>query len=167
MSLLNLAQDIGRLAVYGKLKNWLDAYAVFANRIREWLFGWIDFAWINISRDEMHLLILVTLLGGASARAAYFDAIDATNDLREARTAAASMIVVVAAIPLIGILCLPGEYGVIVSVLYVIMASSALLFEPYSKALPSGLIVWKELAPIVVLFLVIVAVNHAIVAQAS
>ena len=41
-SLLNLVQDLGRMAVLGKLKIWLDAYSVFVHQATQFLFGWLD-----------------------------------------------------------------------------------------------------------------------------
>ena len=69
--MLNLIQDIGRMAVFGKLKVWLDAYSMLVKSVGGFLFGWIQFRWASVSHEEFHLLVIAAVACSAIWRAEY------------------------------------------------------------------------------------------------
>jgi len=71
LSLINLIVDFNIVILYGKIKIWIEAYGMFVDKITSFLFGWLDFYWINISKLEAHILILTLIFSSAIMRAGY------------------------------------------------------------------------------------------------
>ncbi|MFN9546788.1 MAG: hypothetical protein ACK6AD_06920 [Cyanobacteriota bacterium] len=68
LSLLNLIEDLTPLKLFGKLEKWVQAYSLFIEKISDFLFGWINLQWINISPLEAHLLVITFVVVGAYFR---------------------------------------------------------------------------------------------------
>jgi hypothetical protein len=71
LSLLNLIEDLTPLKLFRKLEKWVHAYSLFIEKISDFLFGWINLQWINISHLEAHLLVITFVVLGAYFRADY------------------------------------------------------------------------------------------------
>lgn len=50
------------------LKNWLDSWKGAVERVSDFLFGWIDLWWLDVSPREAHALTIVTILAASEAR---------------------------------------------------------------------------------------------------
>jgi hypothetical protein len=68
ITLLNLIILETPLQLAGMLKVWLATYNTELNQRLDFLFGWIDFHWLNISHTEGNVIILSLLLGVLQAR---------------------------------------------------------------------------------------------------
>ena len=68
---MNLIEDLTPLKLFGKLEKWVEAYSLFIEKTSDFLFGWINLQWINISHLEAHLLVITFVVLGAYFRVAY------------------------------------------------------------------------------------------------
>ena len=147
------------MAVLGKLKIWLDAYSVFVHQATQFLFGWLHLAWIGISSDEMHVLVLAAILCSAFARAEY--AFNATKGIPDALFNAVFLALASFAIIFLPALLLPGILGVYGALIALVVVAFFLLVVPGTNAAhPST--VWKEIVGVVAVFLVLVVLNYSI-----
>src|SRR5688500_1283078 len=71
LSVLNLVQDATSLELYGRIRDWSDAYGFFIETFSEVCFGWVAFSWFKIDELEGHVLVISVLLGGTLGRAMY------------------------------------------------------------------------------------------------
>lgn len=69
LSLLNLIRDVTPLELYGLVRDWVDAYTDFVDRVCGFLFGWIDWSWIRIDASENHIIVIAIILGATVGRA--------------------------------------------------------------------------------------------------
>ncbi|WP_203699010.1 hypothetical protein [Catellatospora coxensis] len=62
VSLLNLIKDIDLISLNGTLGQWLMAYHELVVRATNFLFGWIPVKWIGIDAEEVHGLIVLSIV---------------------------------------------------------------------------------------------------------
>ncbi len=69
LSLLDLAETLSPVELYGKLKTWFEAFERFVTLVRDVFFGWLEIYWFSVSPEEMSVIILALTLTFAVARA--------------------------------------------------------------------------------------------------
>lgn len=72
LSLLKLVEDITPIELYGIIKRWAEAYALFVDKVLWPIVGWIKFGQIEIEPPEQHALVLCMIIGSAAGRASYY-----------------------------------------------------------------------------------------------
>ena len=73
VSVFNLVDEFSPLKLLGKLEQWMDAYSSFVNDITTFLFGWMEFRWMEINENEVHILVIALIIASAFARGAPID----------------------------------------------------------------------------------------------
>ena len=111
------------MAVLGKLKVWLDAYSLFIGKIGGSLFGWIHFAWISISAEEHHVLVLAAVFFAAVFRAQYYHERSKNIDIDVAIASSLQTVLCWLPYPLAPALFLPGYLGLVGSIVGLLFAT--------------------------------------------
>ena len=159
LSILNLADDLSRVSLYGKLKVWVDAYAQMIETVGPYVFGWMRFGWAAISPRELHVLVLAGICCSAYARAeSQFQRTRGQTHpwLTGMMTGALYFGAV-----LLAALLLP-SWGGLVGASVVLLAASFIFFFVDGTKSASGANARRELAGAVIVFLVLLAVNYSV-----
>ena len=163
MSLLNLVNDIGRVAVFGKLKTWLDAYVTFVSLMGNFLFGWIKLGWISVSPEEYHVLIVSGVLCAAYFRAEYPLSRSQWKTKVDAFFTALIVSLVFFLFALVPVLLFGGIWGVAAGIVGLIFSSLCILSDPSpGGTVAGGAAVRHELYGVLGVFLVLLAVNYSL-----
>ncbi len=163
LSCLNLIRDLTPLELFGRLREWLDAYASFVRRISVFLFDWIDWRWLSISATEDHVLIVTVLFALAWTRSTVSHYRSTGAGPMEARLAPSTFMFMFVLLPvaLVAIL-LPDPFGYFVGLCY--LAAVVWLFAVRVKeadtALPGRREVRMELYGVLAAFFVLVLLNY-------
>lgn len=166
-SLLNLIQDLSPLALYGKLKVWIDAYSLVVHSIGDFLFSWMHFAWLGISRTEHHVIAIAGLLGVSAYRATYKVHREWGYDFGQASEHAQPFVALYFALAFFPCLLLPDHWGTALSAVCVIAYSTTVFrhkhspWGPISSQAP-GAAVLRELLGILAILLIVLVINYAI-----
>jgi hypothetical protein len=63
ISVINLSTDAGFVQLQSDIFLWLESYRSFVIRVGNFLFGWIEYEWLNVSTTEIHALALSIVVG--------------------------------------------------------------------------------------------------------
>jgi hypothetical protein len=163
MSVLNLVQDIGKFAVFGKLKVWLDAYVLLVRQLGSLLFGWINIWVFDVTEAEMHVLVVSAVFSAAVFRAEYVHERPRTNDAFRTAGAAFGGALFCFAFALIPIVAFPGYWGMGLAVISMLFAATLWLTNTeQDPRLAPGRIVFRELLGVLGTFALLVALNYSV-----
>lgn len=157
--MLNLIQDIAKVAIVAKLRAWLEAYSTFVSSVGDFLFGWIRFSWIEISSDEYHVLVLATIFCAAAFRAQYV--YEQTQRDPYPMLVPTFIALLYFLCPFLLVLFLPGQWGLGAGILGLVIPFGVSIFND-SPGLAPGTRVRTELIGIVGIVLVTIAVNYSV-----
>jgi hypothetical protein len=163
MSVLNLVNDIGRVAVFGKLKTWLDAYVTFVSLMGNFFFGWIKLGWISVSPEEYHVLIVMGIFCAAYFRAEYPLTRSQGNTKVDAFFTALTISLIYFLFALVPVLLFGGIWGVAAGIVGIIFFTVITLPNHGPGATyANGAAVRRELYGVLGVFLVLLAVNYSL-----
>ena len=163
MSVLNLVNDIGRVAVFGKLKTWLNAYVTFVSLMGNFLFGWIRLGWISVSPEEYHVLIVSGIFCAAYFRAEYSLTRSQGGTKVDAFFKALTFSLNDFVFALVPVLLFGGIWGVAAGIVGIIISLLGTLpnYGP-DVGYACGAAVRRELYGVLGVFLVLLAVNYSL-----
>jgi hypothetical protein len=159
LSILNLAEDLSPVALYGNLKVWVDAYAGMINVIRSYLLAWINFKWLSVSENESHVLVLAAILCAAYGRAETLHR-SKLGDGTPWAIGLFTALLYFAAVFLPAVL-LPSTWGLIGSILVLVFVSALFFFVRTDKtASPES--ARREAIGAFVVFALLVVINYVV-----
>lgn len=163
LSLLNLIEDLSPITLFGKLAKWVDAYNLLAQRVIEFLFGWIDYKWINISNLESHVLVLMFVILSARVR------VDYQFERKKGKPIIfVSLVVGFLAFlhflhALLPALLFPSWYGFLGALAGMCFTSYAVLTDNIERdKTPSAVAVRNEIKGSIIFFILLIVVNYTI-----
>ncbi|MFT3733033.1 MAG: hypothetical protein QM780_16700 [Hyphomicrobium sp.] len=168
LSVLNLIHDLSPIKLYGLVKDWAEGYQSLVEKIGTFLFGWIDWRWVSIDRNEMHIIVLAILLGAATMRASRMVQIRGGVPPIAAFVGAMFGAFFVIILPVIIIAALlPEPWGFIGSAAYLPWAAYEFGFrnDEADEAVPASKDVRQEFLGIIAVFALLVALNYSISAM--
>ena len=164
LSILELIDQLNAIHIYGLLKKWTGAYSSFVVHVKNLLFGWIHFGWMNVSKAEAHLLVISGILNAAYFRAEFRRSIREKHEARDsAFVGAAATALLAFSFVLLPAVLLPGGWG-----FYGATAALAFIafvyFTPSSGEVnfPSHRAIATETVGSLGVFLILLAANYTI-----
>lgn len=160
LSFLNLLNDLTPIEVIGKLKLWLTAYTELVDRICGFLFGWIQFGWIEITQVEYHVLVISLVLTSAFLRAQTKFEIERGETHLSAVIGAFFTSVMLFLLTLVPALLLPGQWGFWGAVVGTLVLCNRSLLPSEMREVVRGRVVLNELAGVVGILVLALLVNN-------
>jgi hypothetical protein len=145
--------------LYGKLRIWLEAYSQTIEAVQEFMFGWINIAWISISTIETHLLVITGIICASYARAE-------VAFQKNKRESGAWFIgigtgVLYFSFVFVPVLLLPSMYGFSIAAIVMIVVSFMVLLCDNDKA-ASSKSARMELIGTLSVFAILIALNYSL-----
>lgn len=157
LSFLNLIRDLAPIKLYGLLAEWVGAYALLVKRLTDFLFGWIDWHWMNVTEAEGHVFILAIILASAGLRAELGLRKHKLSALRTSTPAVALFLSLV----ILPMIVIPGPVGVVAGAL-ILGILSYLIIGGRGQSLRAVQAVRREILGVVAIFALIVVVNYTV-----
>ncbi len=79
VSVINLLSNIELVRIRSDVFNWINAYSRFVERFSNFLFDWMEFWRLELTKPEDHTLAIVAVLVGTALRADNESIVDARN----------------------------------------------------------------------------------------
>ena len=163
LSVMQLLKDLTPLEIYGLLNEWMLAYAGFVATVSDFLFGWIDWRWMNISAIDAHILVLAIVFTSALARASTEAQVRNGMTVLDAMTGAWRAAAVIVLLPVL-LLCalIPSPYDAYVAGvgLAFLAFMFGFAFKEQDVAVPASSVVRRELVGVGAVVLLLVVVNY-------
>ena len=163
-SLLNLIQDAGLVSIVEKLALWLRAYNDFVVVIGGYLFGWMSFAYMDISPHELHIIVLTSVFASAAGRTTFAAFSDEPLFERVGLTLAIPS-AILGAVVLTALVFPLGTGYILSSVLlaHFIFISTVPEDANDLKILATARAMRQELVGVIGFFLVVLAINYGVI----
>ncbi len=146
VSLINLVSDAGFVQLKSDLLAWQKAYQDFVTRVGNWVFGWVDFRWMEVSPIEIHMVVLTWLVASILSRTYFSLALEEFGglkgyliELRSYPTILLMMFVFVLpgySFTVIFAILLPDPYGVAGQLIFIVpvVLYNLAVSEPFERA---------------------------------
>jgi hypothetical protein len=165
LSVLNLIHDLSPVKLYGLVKDWAAGYEALVEKIAGVLFGWIDWRWIKIDTNEVHLIVLSILLGSATLRASMQEQIKHGQKPFVAFIGALEGALVAVVLPVVfAVALLPGMFGILAAAAFLVWATYEFGFRNLDadEFVPASKDVRREFVGILAVFALLIAFNYAL-----
>ncbi len=147
-----------------RLQEWVRAYSALVGKLSDALFGWIDWRWLSVDREEAHVLVLCAIIGSAVGRAFVKEPPpDHIPPDSASYVGALTGIMLLAILPtLVLVIALPGELGRLGGGWWFLLFTTTAVFRGKrpKRMFPREAVIWKELIGIVALVLIAVAASR-------
>jgi len=165
LSVLNLLRNLTPLNLYGRLAEWMHAYAQLVAKIAKPFFGWLHWRWMSVDSIDSHILVITLMFSSAVVRAsAEVQMKDGETRFRATVGALAATALLVFLPVLFVLIVLPKPIDAIVGalILATLFAFFGFFFVEQDRAVPPARIVRRELIGVLAVVVLLVAFNYAI-----
>jgi hypothetical protein len=164
-SLLNLLRDFTPLDLYGRLAEWMHAYAKLVAAIAKPLFGRVHWRWMSVDSIDAHILVVTLMFCSALARASTEVQMKGGDGrLRAMQGAWTASLVVVFFPVLIVLIVLPKPIDAIVgaAILLFLFTYFGFVFVEQDRDVPPAHIVRRELIGVLAVVVLLIVLNYTV-----